>query len=238
MLEVGWYSKRDPGGQLRRHWWKRSSRRVRSSQSSGRKGACGKPAVCRNSCSTVTPSFPLDANSGTMSATVSPMSRSPSWITSQPAAGGDGLGGREDAVERVVVGVAERLEQAQSPFPRDGDLHGRQEALVDFAAHAIRERAQPFRVEPDRAWVHDGFPIRHAFLPGQESLRPTTYQEGAAVENAIGPAASVEWRAFGQGEQDGYAQRLRRGRSATHPSSALPTSARRPAARYSARRSS
>ncbi len=80
----------------------------------------------------------------------------------QPAGGRcDGLGRREDAVQRIVVGVTERFEQPQAPFPGDRDLHGRQQPLVDFAAHALGEGREPLRVEPDRAWFHHGLAVRH-----------------------------------------------------------------------------
>ena len=60
----GWYSKRVPGSQLSRHFAKRSSRPSRVAQSRGPIGAVGKPEVWVSSCSTVTTSLPLVANSG------------------------------------------------------------------------------------------------------------------------------------------------------------------------------
>ena len=86
MLDDGWYSKREPGSQPRRQLAKRARRLPRSRNSSGRNGACGKPAVCVKSCSTVTTSLPCVPNSGTIAATRSFGSSLPSCISSQPAA--------------------------------------------------------------------------------------------------------------------------------------------------------
>ena len=83
---MGWYSKREPGGQFKRQEAKRDKRRSRSNQSKGRNGALGKPALCRKSCSTVTASLPLLANSGTMSAAFSSTRKSPDSISSHAAA--------------------------------------------------------------------------------------------------------------------------------------------------------
>ena len=86
MLELGWYSKREPGSQLRRQRAKRARSASREAQSLGPEGAWGKPAVWVKSCSTVTASLPFVANSGSTSATRSPRPSFPSSRSSHAAA--------------------------------------------------------------------------------------------------------------------------------------------------------
>ncbi len=83
--EVGWYSWAVPGSQLSRHFANASRRRSRSAHAGGPSGARGNPDVWSITCSTVTTSLPLVANSGMYSATRRSMSRLPSPMSSHAA---------------------------------------------------------------------------------------------------------------------------------------------------------
>ncbi len=61
---------------------------------------------------------------------------------------GDGLGGREDAEQRVVVRIAYRLEQHQFAVPGQSDLRGRQQPIVHFLASPRQESGKAQVVDP------------------------------------------------------------------------------------------
>ena len=139
--EVAWYSKRVPGSHSSSHSANVARRAAGSAPSISGITAFGKPAVCSITCSTVTASLPLAANSGTYSAT-GRVHVEQAVADQQPhRRRHDRLRAREDAVPGVVRRVAERLEGDQLAVAGDRQLARRQPAALHVGAREVEQLA-------------------------------------------------------------------------------------------------
>ena len=148
MVEVGWYSYREPGGQLNRHWSNRCQRLAGEGQSERPEGRGGKTRSVEQQVFDRYRLLTLAAE--TRHDIHHPfIERQAGLLEQQPDSGRrDRLGGREDAEQTVVPGRAEIFNQGQLAVTGQRDLHRRQQAFVHFPSDPLQQGVHSRPIEP------------------------------------------------------------------------------------------